>query len=451
MSALGDFLVQRFATDELFRLLWGLLGDRFVVKLPNYQNVSRAGFATEAELRMRDGGAIDEKLFDRLLDERPRFQAEIAEIAREEGRAWPRGGVVAAAAPGATRPAPQASGAAAPAFAPVPVILDLILSLAEAVARVELKGGPVQDTVALSPASKTLTSRVSRLRKNPAQRALGESVGDALSELLLRDGVGRVYQQSLSAAANLERPLHVRLQLRGGWDVLPWELLRLPDEPRCFVAQQQQVWLTRELPPGSARPRPALPTRPRVLLAGANTSLARSISVEDELAALCGVWRAVGVEPVVLRDATWKRLRDMVGDQPWSLLHFAGHGAPGRLIMADGYQLQGREFADMVAGGLVGRVYLNACSAATPGKAAPRGRGFGWDSVATTMLGEGCTDAVAFGAPLDDEDGLRAAVPWHEAFASGQGPVQATARARFTLRTSEALGFGFLQHFTTSR
>lgn len=459
MSLLYEFLVRRFSNDELYRLMRDVGGDELTSALPDYRYNPVATFAAAADERLRDRGYIDERLFDLLLAARPRVKPEIAAIAQAEGQSWAASGVVAQvpmAAPVVTSTAPVAAVQAAVAqpngadlLAKQPIVVDITMSDTEARLDSSLDGREISGATRLGPLAAELKGRITRARSRPDDRALGGALGEALRDVLLQGDLSAAYGQVWGVASSSRTPLHLRLSLTGAWSQAPWELMVLPGGGKVFLGQQKQVWLTRRLATVFAPYRTDLPSQPRVLIAGAEASLGEPIDVEGELTALDAIWRERGVEPFVLRDTSRKRLEEALGDDPWTLLHFVGHGLTGAIMSAASVSITADDLCDLVAGGQVGRIYLSSCLGADPGRKVEGGLDYGWDSLAGRLLAQGCSDVVAFGAILEDGDGLRAAKAWHGALADGLGPVAATAAARYALRRSPALGFGFLQHFTT--
>ncbi len=449
MSLLNDFLRDAFKPEELHRLLSQVGGRELVQGLPNYMLASRALYATAAEDALRSAGLVtDPALYEALLAARVRRKDEIVAIAQQEGAAWPIG--AAPVAPVVPAADPRRSAPPAPPARPEPLVIELELSSGRASARANILGRAVQGDVTLEALAAPIQAHIEALRVNPAQSEPSLAVGRALRALLLRDGVANVYTQAYTAAAGQSRPLLLRLRLKDAWGQTPWELLMLPGDADVFLANQERVWLSRVLAPQIAIHGQSPPSPARVLLVTANTGLGRPLALDKERDSLLAVWREKDprAQVTVVENPTYESLADAIGDEPWTLAHFAGHGTSLGLLMANGTTLTAHELGRLL-GGQAAMVYLNVCHGSSPDSSRAAPTGYDWTSTATNLAAQGCQHVVAFGAPLHDRDGLGAAPIWHGAIAEGLSAEEATARARFHLRRSRANGFGFLQHFVT--
>lgn len=202
-------------------------------------------------------------------------------------------------------------------------------------------------------------------------RDLADDVGKRLADLLLGGRRGEVVR-SLS-------PTVVLLAVDETVLDLPWELFGVAD-PLLGRVPVGRIVHTRIQP--APRRDPLEEDREVTILAVENptSDLAATAAEIDAIEALAGRHRGmdVVVDVVAERDATLDRLRTMLADGRYDMIHFAGHarfdaGTPGSsaLVLADGDELTASDVAGI---GWAKPPYLVFNSACTSGRAARRRR-----------------------------------------------------------------------------
>lgn len=229
---------------------------------------------------------------------------------------------------------------------------------------------------------------------------------------------------------------------------LPWELLRINDRFPVEDAHLDLVRVAGPLGPELGEPVAAL----GIAVCVAAPDGVSPLNYEEESYRLV---QALHGHAVAFADlGTREDLVQAAAAGLTSVVHFSGHGLPGRLVFEDAYGLPHRvEIADLVAdlrAGLPGgrpfpRVFFLAnChgASATLSGVAPEGSRDGREiaaalgegpSTAATLHRSGFAHVVAYFGPVGDRLCTRAEEVYYQALAEGCSLLQAARRARHTL------------------
>jgi hypothetical protein len=316
--------------------------------------------------------------------------------------------------------------------------------------RAPLVGGRRLLRGAGSPTAEPPSRGVERLA--PLARSAQET-GEALFEGLFQGRVRALLDQSLgSLHRSPDRGLRIQLKLDPNEPALqqlaelPWELLCRGDTDD-FLALSRRTPLVRFL--DVARPAQPISFRPplRILAVSASPTDLPALDLRKEAELLRQLAeKDPRVEVEILQDASVGRVRDLMLEKSFHVLHFMGHGefdasrGEGQLLFegSDGRSqpISGRTLAtklkDMHD---LGVVVLNACSTA---KSASSDAGLGpFRGVATALVLGGIPAVVAMQSPISDAAAIALSRAFYRQLANGLSVDEALTEGRQAI-SSEA-------------
>ena len=263
-----------------------------------------------------------------------------------------------------------------------------------------------------------------------------EQLGGALAAALLTGDVAVGYDAARRAAVADGRGLRLTLSLGAAPALLsvPWELLY---RPPTFLANQRQTPVVRHLDvPGLPEP-PAIDATVRILGVVANPADTAPLDVAAERArvehAVAEVVAAGLVTLDWLEPATPRRLREVLRDGSYHVLHYVGHGdftpdGEGVLYLepgADGAErghaeLDSNELASLLADQASLRlVVLNACEGARTTLTDP------FAGVATTLVQLGVPAVVGMQFAISDAAAILFAEELYTNLIGRRAPIDA--------------------------
>ena len=263
-----------------------------------------------------------------------------------------------------------------------------------------------------------------------------EELGGALATSLLRGDVAAGYDAARQAAVANGRGLRLTLSLGSAPALLgvPWELLY---RPPTFLANQRQTPVVRHLDvPGLPEP-PAIEGTVRILGVIANPDDTAPLDVDAERSrverAVAEVVAAGLVTLDWLEPATPRRLREVLRDGSYHVLHYVGHGdftpaGDGVLYLeasadhpgAAHTELDSNELASLLADQTSLRlVVLNACDGARTSLTDP------FAGVATTLVQLGVPAVVAMQFAISDAAAILFAEELYTNLIGRRSPIDA--------------------------
>ena len=260
-----------------------------------------------------------------------------------------------------------------------------------------------------------------------------EALGRALSAALLTGALGAGYDAARLAATAQGRGLRLALSLGDSPALLsvPWELLyRAP----TFLANQRQTPVVRHLDVGPLPEPPAIEGAVRILGVVANPPDTAPLDAAGERArverAVAGMVAAGAVVVDWLAPATPRRLREVLRDGSYHVLHYVGHGdftpsGDGVLYLEDddgtGHtELDSGELASLLADQTALRlVVLNACDGARTSLTDP------FAGIATTLVQLGVPAVIAMQFTISDATAILFAEELYTNLIGGRAPVDA--------------------------
>ena len=318
------------------------------------------------------------------------------------------------------------------------------------VTAVDAAGETVVGTFAL-PTDGALVEAVQRIARVQARGATARDVGAAdspapdarrlgasLAAALLDGPVGERYDAALDAAERAGRGLRLSLSLADAPDLLavPWEFVyRAP----VFVASQRNTPIVRVLETGEHAEPPTISADVRILGVVSNpTDLApldvagERRRVEQALAPMTELGR---VTLDWLDPATPRRLREVLRDGNYHVLHYIGHSdfsdeGEGVLFLEDAAGSSTPVNSTVLANLLAEQsdlrlVVLNSCSAARTTLTEP------YAGVATTLVQLGVPAVVAMQFPISDAAAITFGEELYTNLIARQEPIDAAvAEAR---------------------
>jgi hypothetical protein len=296
-----------------------------------------------------------------------------------------------------------------------------------------LTGGALEEAV-VAVAAQTARTRAARDVGGEAPPAIDpEALGRALATSLLTGDLGAGYDAARVAAASHGRGLRLALSLGGSPALLsvPWELLY---RPPTFLANQRQTPVVRHLDVGRLPDPPAIDGAVRILGVIANPPDTAPLDVAGERArverAVAGMVSSGAVVVEWLDPATPRRLREVLRDGTYHVLHYVGHGdftpsGDGVLYLEadDGVghtELDSGELASLLADQTALRlVVLNACDGARTSLTDP------FAGVATTLVQLGVPAVIAMQFAISDAAAILFAEELYTNLIGGRTPVDA--------------------------
>jgi CHAT domain len=294
-----------------------------------------------------------------------------------------------------------------------------------------LTGGALEQAVVAVAAQ---TARAARDVGAEAPPAIDpEALGRALSAALLTGAIGSGYDAARMAATEHGRGLRLALSLDDSPALLsvPWELLyRAP----TFLANQRQTPVVRHLDVGPLPEPPAIEGAVRILGVVANPPDTAPLDVAGERArvehAVAGMVAAGAVVVDWLAPATPRRLREVLRDGTYHVLHYVGHGdftasGDGVLYLEDddgtGHtELDRGDLASLLADQSALRlVVLNACDGARTSLTDP------FAGVATTLVQLGVPAVIAMQFAISDAAAILFAEELYTNLIGRRAPVDA--------------------------
>ena len=253
--------------------------------------------------------------------------------------------------------------------------------------------------------------------------------------------VGKLYLRAWRKGLADGRLFHLRLALPHDLEDLPWEAL-YSEHDNSFLATREQFCLIRtgggRFEP--ARPRPADRGRPSFLIVAPETpglELAREVrSILDQVAATGDLAEARAIEGRV----TVGSLSRAIQEQPWDVVHFAGHGrlngrgeAELRLNdeAGDEHWVVADQFATLFNHAGTRLIVLNCC------RAAAAGGGRTVAGLGPILIGRQVAAVVAMQYEIADHVALRFAEEFYRVLLTGRRPgrvdvaIEATRVALF--------------------
>ena len=270
-------------------------------------------------------------------------------------------------------------------------------------------------------------------------RLSAQQLGVALADALLRDDIGRGYEQAAARAAERGHGLRLSLSLADAPALLhlPWEFLYR--RPR-FLASQRHSPLVRHLDTGSLAPPPSIESTVRMLGViatpvdlGPLDVAAERRRVERALTRVVAMGR---VELEWLDPATPRRLRQALRDDSFHIVHFVGHssftnGGEGVLFLESEADQRADALDSTALANLLSDqtrlrlVVLNSCEGARTTLADP------YAGVATTLIQLGVPAVVAMQFEISDRAAIVFAEELYTNLIGRQDPIDAAvAEAR---------------------
>jgi hypothetical protein len=246
----------------------------------------------------------------------------------------------------------------------------------------------------------------------------------------LRDSL----RESLESSRRKNAGLALRLHLSAAPELaaLPWEYLYDP-ENRRFLVQADDVEVARILGRDPGRPQP-LGAQVRILAIGANPF--GDLDVAGDIGSLGTTPGSPSkLEVTLLTPPTLARLRDVLGERDFEILHFAGHGtfdpqgSGGALVFEEADGGPAPIPATTLASILQRHpslqvVVLNACKG---GQALPHVLAPG---IAQALILHGVRTVVAMQAAISDRDAISFARGFYDEFAATRSLEHALACGR---------------------
>ena len=272
---------------------------------------------------------------------------------------------------------------------------------------------------------------------------LSRQVGERITTLLLAKDARAALATALRHPEGRRAHLTVRVRDAGGLGdealALPWELLA--PEPGAFALQAQSLQLTREVlvdgAPDLPPPAPALAVA--VMIAAPEDRAA--IPYEEESFRLQLALSPLGHDVAFSDLGGLRDLVQQVEDQAATVIHFSGHGLPGRLVFENDLG-----FAEEVAVAEVQRqlhqvllnprrtgsfprlFFLSSCHGAARDPSAEAS-----PSAAAALHRYGFAQVVGYFGPLDPDLSIRAEETFYRVLARGETVLSAAAALRETL------------------
>ncbi len=260
-----------------------------------------------------------------------------------------------------------------------------------------------------------------------------EALGRALSSALLTGPLGAGYDAARAAATSRGRGLRLALSLGASPALLsvPWELLyRAP----TFLANQRQTPVVRHLDVGRLPDPPAIEGAVRILGVIANPPDTAPLDVASERARVERAVAAMVAQGAVVVDwlapATPRRLREVLRDETYHVLHYVGHGdftaaGDGVLYLEadDGIghtELDSGELASLLGDQTALRlVVLNVCDGARTSLTDP------FAGIATTLVQLGVPAVIAMQFAISDAAAILFAEELYTNLIGGRAPIDA--------------------------
>jgi CHAT domain len=265
-----------------------------------------------------------------------------------------------------------------------------------------------------------------------------EAIGTALAEALFADEVGDAYDQARESSAHSERGLRLTLGLIKAPALmsLPWEFLYR--RPR-FIASQRHTPLVRCLDQGSLAAPPAITKTVRILGVISSPVNLTPLDVDAERrhveSAVAKMVQAGRVELDWLEPATPSRLRKLLRDNDYHIIHYVGHSSftdanEGAIFLEDETSQAVAVDNTMLANMLSDQpnlrlVVLNSCEGARTTISDP------YAGVATTLIQLGVPAVVAMQFEITDRAAILFADELYTNLIGRQDPIDAAvAEAR---------------------
>ncbi len=265
-----------------------------------------------------------------------------------------------------------------------------------------------------------------------------ETIGTALAEALFADGVGDAYDRARQVSAQNERGLRLTLGLIDAPALLslPWEFLYR--RPR-FIASQRHTPLVRCLDQGSLAAPPAITKTVRILGVISSPTNLTPLDVAAERQhverAVAKMVEAGRVELDWLEPATPSRLRKLLRDNDYHIIHYVGHSSftdahEGAVFLEDdtghAVAVDNTMLANMLSDQPNLRlVVLNSCEGARTTISDP------YAGVATTLIQLGVPAVVAMQFEITDRAAILFADELYTNLIGRQDPIDAAvAEAR---------------------
>jgi hypothetical protein len=229
---------------------------------------------------------------------------------------------------------------------------------------------------------------------------------------------------------------------------LPWELLYWP-ENRQFLGLSRRTAIVRYLDLPRATPPQRIETALRILVVGASPAGLPALDLTAERQRIEESWAKLpGVEVEFLDSATAGGLRAKLGERPFHVLHFMGHGAFSEhgegglaLVGENGGRnlVPGQALADLLRDSITLRlVVLNACNTA---RSARRGGLDPFAGVAAALALAGPPAIVAMQFPISDAAAIAFSRAFYAHLAAGDPVEAATVEGRQAIRAIDALSW----------